>query len=336
MFDIEKIVRPNILKLKPYSSARHEFEGRSGIFLDANENPYGIHNRYPDPTQIEVRTLISKKKNIAIENICLGNGSDEVIDLAVRIFCEPQKDKVIICPPTYGMYEVVAAINELEVIHIPLLNGFQPDVSKIFATEAKMLFLCSPNNPTGNCLNGIEQIIQNFKGIVFVDEAYIDFCKEKSLIQLIHTYPNLIISQTFSKAYGLAGIRIGAAFANTKIIDLFYKIKPPYNINELSQNQLIKSLSDYKIFEENLENILVQKTRLIAALKDVEMVKCIYPSDANFILLEVIDADDLYQFLLTHNVIIRNRNSVIPNCIRITIGNEDEITQLINAIKLYG
>ena len=308
MFDIEKIVRPNILKLKPYSSARHEFEGRSGIFLDANENPYGIHNRYPDPTQIEVRKLISKKKNIAIENIC---------------------------PPTYGMYEVVAAINDVEVIHIPLLNGFQPDVSKIFATEAKMLFLSSPNNPTGNCLNGIEQIIQNFKGIVFVDEAYIDFCKEKSLIQLIHTYPNLIISQTFSKAYGLAGIRIGAAFANTKIIDLFYKIKPPYNINELSQNQLIKSLSDYKIFEENLENILVQKTRLIAALKDVEMVKCIYPSDANFILLEVIDADDLYQFLLTHNVIIRNRNSVIPNCIRITIGNAYEITQLINAIKLY-
>ncbi len=335
MVDIINLVRPNILKLQPYSSARDEFKGQSGVFLDANENPYGTLNRYPDPNHTELRTKISILKNVAVENICLGNGSDEIIDLAIRIFCEPQKDKLIICPPTYGMYEVAAHINNVEVVNIPLLDNFQPDVQSILSTKAKMLFLCSPNNPTGNCIDGIEEIIKKFDGIVFIDEAYIDFCREKSLLKLIDRYDNLIISQTFSKAWGLAGIRVGVAYASKKIIDLLFKIKPPYNINALSQSHLTSALNNTHEYEINLENILIQKNRLINELQKFDFVENIFKSDANFILIKVREADRLYNYLVAQNIVIRNRNTVIPNCLRISIGNESEITQLINAFKSY-
>ena len=333
MFQLEKIIRPNILSLKPYSSARDEFKGKDGIFLDANENPFGNLNRYPDPYQKVLKEKLSTLKNIAPENLFVGNGSDEVIDLAFRIFCKPSKDKVIVCPPTYGMYEVSANINDVEVISIPLDKYFQLDGDKILSTDAKMIFLCSPNNPTGNNLENIEKIIQNFNGIVFVDEAYIDFSLQESLLQKVNEYQNLIVSQTLSKAWGRAAIRLGIAYASKEIISYFNKVKPPYNVSQLNQFEAIKTLEEIDVFKRNKEVILTQRTWLIDQLSALNFVEKINPTDANFMLVKTKNANAIYQQLIEDKIVVRNRHSVVENSLRITVGEPFENVKLIESLK---
>ncbi len=336
--DINKLVRQNILNLSPYSSARDEFSGTEGIFLDANENPNGSYNRYPDPHQTELKRVLAKVKSVPSENIFLGNGSDEVIDLIFRTFANPGKDKVIICPPTYGMYEVSANINDVEIVNIPLLPNFQLNQQSIFETidkdaAVKMIFICSPNNPTGNLLEGIDEIIEKFNGIVVVDEAYIDFSPESSKAQAIHQYNNLIVLQTLSKAWGVAGIRVGFAFAQAEIIALLNKIKPPYNISTINQQQALKKLSQPDLFETERSEILSERKRLENQLLQLPLVKKIYPSCANFLLVEVDNANNIYNKLVDKNVVVRNRNSVIKNCIRITVGTKQENDRLLTELK---
>lgn len=336
--DINKLVRQNILNLSPYSSARDEFSGTEGIFLDANENPNGSYNRYPDPHQTELKRVLAKVKSVPSENIFLGNGSDEVIDLIFRTYANPGKDKVIICPPTYGMYEVSANINDVEIVNIPLLSNFQLNQQAIFETidedaAVKMIFICSPNNPTGNLLEGIEEIVEKFNGIVVVDEAYIDFSPESSKAQAIHQYNNLIVLQTLSKAWGLAGIRVGFAFAQAEIIALLNKIKPPYNISTLNQQQALTKLSQTDLFEAERSEILSERKRLGNQLLQLPLVQKIYPSSANFLLVEVDNANNVYNKLVDENVVVRNRNSVIKNCIRITVGTKQENDRLLTELK---
>ena len=337
MFNLQIIIRKNILALKPYSSAREEYKGNEGIFLDANENPFGELNRYPDPYQKKLKEKISSIKNIATENIFIGNGSDEVIDIAYRVFCEPGKDKAITFSPTYGMYDVSAAINNVELIKIPLTADFQIDfteVEKYLADDnLKLIFICSPNNPTANNLRNIEKLVEKFKGIVFVDEAYIDFSDAESFIKKVNTYPNLIVSQTFSKAWGLAATRVGTAFASKEIISIFNKVKPPYNISLLNQNAALKALENIELFEERKSTILQQRQILMDCFATIKIIEKIYPTDANFILIQVADADTLYNKLVAEKVITRNRNSVIKNCIRITVGTEEENKVLIEKMK---
>ncbi|MFK7002105.1 histidinol-phosphate transaminase [Flavobacterium oreochromis] len=333
MIQIKKLIRSNILSLTPYSSARDEFNTNDGIFLDANENPFGYLNRYPDPYQKELKDKLGLVKNITPDNIFIGNGSDEVIDLAYRIFCEPALDKIIICPPTYGMYKVAAHINNIQVITIPLNQSFQLDIDRILSTEAKMIFICSPNNPTGNHIENIETIIKNFRGIVFIDEAYIDFSMQESLLQKVKKYPNIIVSQTLSKAWGKAAIRIGIAYASKEIIDLYTKIKPPYNISKINQEEAIKALNDIETFIKNKQIIIEQRTWLIEELNKLPFVKKIYPTQANFILLKVEKANIIYQKLIQKNIIIRNRHTVIQNTLRISIGQPHENKILINILK---
>ncbi|MFK7032643.1 histidinol-phosphate transaminase [Flavobacterium oreochromis] len=333
MIQIKKLIRSNILSLTPYSSARDEFNTNDGIFLDANENPFGYLNRYPDPYQKELKDKLGLVKNITPDNIFIGNGSDEVIDLAYRIFCEPALDKIIICPPTYGMYKVAAHINNIQVITIPLNQSFQLDIDRILSTEAKMIFICSPNNPTGNHIENIETIIKNFRGIVFIDEAYIDFSMQESLLQKVKKYPNIIVSQTLSKAWGKAAIRIGIAYASKEIIDLYTKIKPPYNISKINQEEAIKALNDIETFIKNKKIIIEQRTWLIEELNKLPFVKKIYPTQANFILLKVEKANIIYQKLIQKNIIIRNRHTVIQNTLRISIGQPHENKILINILK---
>ena len=337
--DIKNLVRKNILNLKPYSSARDEFEGENGIFLDANENPFGELNRYPDPYQLKIKQKLSELNQIPSENIFLGNGSDEVIDLAFRIFCEPKKDKVLTFSPTYGMYEVSANINDVELINLELNKDFQIDLETLkpyFEDEnLKIIFICSPNNPTGNSIKNIKYILENFNGIVFIDEAYIDFSPEESFRNQIKNYPNLIVSQTFSKAWGMASVRVGIAYASEEIIKFYNKVKPPYNISQLNQDAIIKTLNDENINQvsENIKIILEEKKSLIQNLEKLNLVKTIFPSDANFILIEVDNANSVYQELVNQNVIIRNRNSVIKNCLRITVGSPDENKKLIETLQ---
>lgn len=336
--DINKLVRQNILNLSPYSSARDEFSGTEGIFLDANENPNGSYNRYPDPHQTELKRVLAKVKSVPSENIFLGNGSDEVIDLIFRTYANPGKDKVIICPPTYGMYEVSANINDVEIVNIPLLPNFQLNQQAIFETidedaAVKMIFICSPNNPTGNLLEGVEEIVEKFNGIVVVDEAYIDFSPESSKAQAIHQYNNLIVLQTLSKAWGLAGIRVGFAFAQAEIIALLNKIKPPYNISTLNQQQALTKLSQTDLFEAERSEILSERKRLGNQLLQLPLVQKIYPSSANFLLVEVDNANNVYNKLVDENVVVRNRNSVIKNCIRITVGTKQENDRLLTELK---
>lgn len=333
MKDIKTLIRPNILSLKPYSSARDEFKGKDGIFLDANENPFGNLNRYPDPYQKALKEKLSALKNTAKENIFVGNGSDEVIDLAFRIFCNPGKDKVIVCRPTYGMYEVSANINDVEIISIPLGENFQLDVERILNTDAKMIFLCSPNNPTGNNLENIEKIIQNFNGIVFVDEAYIDFSSQESLLQKLNEYPNLIVSQTLSKAWGRAAIRVGIAYASAEIISFYNKLKPPYNVSQLNQYEAIKTLEQIDVFTKNKETILAQRLWLIEQLSTFNFVEKIYPTDANFMLVKTKNADAIYQKLIEEKIVVRNRHSVVENCLRITVGEPFENVKLLETLK---
>ena len=337
--DIKNLVRENILSLKPYSSARDEFEGENGIFLDANENPFGELNRYPDPYQRKIKQKLSELNQIPTENIFLGNGSDEVIDLAFRIFCEPKKDKVLTFSPTYGMYEVSANVNNVDLINLDLDDNFQIDLETLKPylndENLKIIFICSPNNPTGNSIHNIKYILENFNGIVFIDEAYIDFSPEESFRNQIKNYPNLIVSQTFSKVWGMASVRVGIAYASEEIIKIYNKVKPPYNISQLNQDAILNTLNKDKInlVSENIKIILEEKKSLIQNLEKLDLVKKIFPSDANFILVEVDNADSVYLELVNQNIIIRNRNSVIKNCLRITVGSPEENKKLIETLQ---
>ena len=339
MIKLKNLVRQNILSLKPYSSARDEFSGKQGIFLDANENPFGEWNRYPDPLQKELKEILAKLRKMPIDNIFIGNGSDEIIDLAFRIFCTPGKDKALTITPSYGMYDVSAATNDIELLKIPLKDNFQLDLEKVIShfseNNLKLVILCSPNNPTGNSLdrNDIKQILMNFNGIVLIDEAYIDFSKNVSWIKTLKNYPNLIVCQTLSKAYGLAAARVGIAYANREVIQFFNKVKPPYNVSKLNQKAAIQALKNSTVFEKNKEIILTEKDKLINNLKQLQLVKQVYPSDSNFVLVEVEDANEVYEKLINQNVIVRNRSNEIRNCIRITVGSPEENIILINAMK---
>ena len=334
MDNITNLIRKNILSLTPYSSARDEYKSNQGIFLDANENPFGTLNRYPDPYQWKLKQMLSNQKNLAIENILIGNGSDEIIDLAQRVFCEPNEDKIIICPPTYGMYEVYANINNLNVISIPLTINFQLNTEAILAQNAKILYLCSPNNPTGNSLENVEYIIENFNGIVFLDEAYIDFSEQPSLLSKIKQFPNLIVSQTFSKARGLAAVRVGIAYANETIISAMNKVKPPYNVSQLNQDAARQALTNEADFKSNVQCIISERELLKQSLLSLVFVTKIYPSEANFLLVEMNNATAVYNSLIEQQIITRNRTSVVENTIRITIGTPRENQQLIDALQL--
>jgi histidinol-phosphate aminotransferase len=339
MFEITPLIRPNIRNLEAYSSARDEFSGNEGVFLDANENPFGQWNRYPDPYQLKLKEILAERKGLAVNQIFVGNGSDEVIDLLFRIFCEPGKDKALTFSPTYGMYSVSAAINDVELIQIPLNADFDLNLELTLPVlkeeNLKLIFICSPNNPTGNSLSikNIETILASFKGIVLIDEAYIDFSSKSSLIGLLSTYPNLIVSQTMSKARGLAAARIGFAFASEEIIQLMNKVKPPYNVSGLNQQQAIETLLDQNRFDQEVKQLLTERDILIEALKGIQLVKKIYPTDANFVLVEVADANGIYSQLVERKIIVRNRNSVINNCLRITVGSNEENKRLISEIK---
>lgn len=334
MDSIINLIRKNILALTPYSSARDEYKSNQGIFLDANENPFGNLNRYPDPYQWRLKQILSSQKKVGIENILIGNGSDEIIDLVQRIFCEPNEDSIIICPPTYGMYEVYANINNVKIISIPLTEDFQLNTEAILATKAKILYLCSPNNPTGNSLKNLEYIIQNFNGIVFLDEAYIDFSEQPSLVSKIKHYPNLIVSQTFSKARGLAAARIGIAYASETIISVLNKVKPPYNVSQLNQEVAVQSLADEADFKSKVQLIISERELLKQSLLALDFVTKIYPSDANFLLVEMENATAIYNSLIEQQIITRNRSSIVQNTIRITIGTPRENQQLVYALNL--
>ncbi len=341
--NLEKLVRKNIWSLKPYSSARDEFKGEAEVYLDANENPFNTGlNRYPDPYQWKVKDKLSKLKNISVKNILLGNGSDEVIDLLYRTFCNPGIDNVMICPPTYGMYEVSANINDVLVKKVNLTSDFQLDIKAILnATDdkTKLIFICSPNNPTANSINknDVLTLIEKFKGIIVVDEAYIDFSKEQSFLQYLEKYPNLVIMQTLSKAWGLAAIRLGILFAHHDIIQIINKVKPPYNVNELTQKAAMEALSNVQQKEQWVNEILQERKNMEHQLSEINCVKQIYPSNANFILVKVTDAKAIYNYLVEQKIIVRDRSSVTlcENSLRITVGTKCENEKLIKALKSY-
>ena len=341
-FNIENLTRSTIKALKPYSSARDEFHGNSDamVFLDANENPFdnGV-NRYPDPQQGELKEVLSEIKKVYTKNILLGNGSDEVLDLIFRAFCEPNKDNIIILPPTYGMYSVLANINAIGIKEVPLSNSFQPQVETILNIAndgSKILFLCSPNNPTGNSFSNqsIEELLNKFKGIVVIDEAYIDFSKENSWIDRLEEFPNLVVTQTLSKAYGMAGIRLGICYASTEIISILNRIKPPYNVNELTQQKAIQQLSIEGLATNQINDILKQRAILISELESVSFISKVYPSDANFILVKVDDATKRYDQLIDKGIVIRNRTTQLgcENCLRLTVGTKEENEILIKEL----
>ncbi|WP_348812526.1 histidinol-phosphate transaminase [Flavobacterium maritimum] len=343
-FNINNIIRENVKILKPYSSARDEFEDfdtADMIFLDANENPFesGV-NRYPDPQQSNVKTILAKQRKVKPNQILLGNGSDEVLDLLFRAFCEPRKDNVITLPPTYGMYGVLANINAIENKEVLLSNDFQPQIDKIIDAvdkNTKIIFLCSPNNPTGNSFSdeSVAYLLKNFNGLVVIDEAYIDFSEKESWINELDEYPNLIITQTLSKAYGLAGIRLGICYASAEIISVLNKIKPPYNVNELTQKRALDRLVDQDKIKAEIKSIIAQREQLLKVLLDVKFVKKIYPTEANFILIKVDDANKRYDELIARGIVIRNRTTqpLCENCLRLTIGTEPENKKLIEALQ---
>ena len=344
MFDIQKILRPHLQQISSYSSARDEYKGKEGIFLDANENTIATNkfNRYPDPHQHELKTLLASIKNIAIENIFLGNGSDEAIDLLIRAFCEPKNDNILLMPPTYGMYEVSANINNIAIISVNLTSDFQLDLDNIFKNineNIKILFICSPNNPSGNLLKRTEiyHILENFSGIVVIDEAYADFSSEPSFINELGKYPNLVVLQTLSKAWGLANLRLGMAFASKEIIQILNKIKPPYNINGVTQQLVAESLTQEKQKNEMVKQIIFQRNILEEKLKNINFITHIYPSDANFLLVKMQNAQEIFDKLLVEKIIVRNRTKVIlcDNCLRITVGTQEENEKLLLALKSF-
>jgi histidinol-phosphate aminotransferase len=343
-FDINNLVRENVKQMKPYSSARDEFEDfdtADMIFLDANENPFenGV-NRYPDPQQSNVKKVLAKQKNVKSKQILLGNGSDEVLDLIFRAFCEPKVDNVITLPPTYGMYGVLANINAVENREVLLSTEFQPQVKKILNAvdeNTKILFLCSPNNPTANSFSdeSVAYLLKNFKGLVVIDEAYIDFSKKQSWMNELDEYPNLVITQTLSKAYGLAGIRLGICYGSPEVITVLNKIKPPYNVNELTQLRALERLSNPEKIKSEIVSIIEQREQLLKVLLDIKFVEKIYPTEANFILIKVDDANKRYAELIAKGIVIRNRTTqpLCENTLRLTIGTESENAILMKALK---
>lgn len=339
MEQINKLVRKNIKDLLAYSCARDEYTGKQGTFLDANESPYGDFNRYPDPQQQRLKSLWADEREIDANQVFVGNGSDEVIDLLFRVFCEPGKDKVIAFTPGYGMYRVSAAINNVELIELPLGDDFEllvDDVLPFFTDPAiKLMFVCSPNNPTGNSMDAevLEDLVQCFQGLVVVDEAYIDFCPEKTKTSWLDKYPNLVITQTMSKAWGLAAARIGFALSSPSIVGLLNKVKPPYNVSTLNQEQAIQTLLDKKQVVHNVQQILDARAALVKQLEALDVVLQIFPSDTNFLLVRFKDAEAIYQALISKSVIVRNRNNLVSGCLRISIGTKLEQEKLITVLK---
>ncbi|MBN2486345.1 MAG: histidinol-phosphate transaminase [Bacteroidales bacterium] len=343
MFDLQKLVRKNILEMEPYSSARDEFQGVASVYLDANENPYnnGI-NRYPDPLQQELKVKISRIKNVHPWQIFLGNGSDEPIDLVIRAFCEPGTDNIVSIKPTYGMYKVCANVNNVEFREVLLTPDFKLDseaVLKQVDHKTKIIFLCSPNNPTGNSFvrEKIIYILNRFDGIVVLDEAYIDFSEQESFLAQLDNYPNLVVLQTFSKAWGMAGARVGIAFASSKIIDILNKIKYPYNINVLSQQQVSRQIDLLEDKNTKLKSIIEQRKLMVLELNKSPHVLEVFPSDSNFLLLRVNDARKMYDYLLAKEIIVRDRSSVAlcHGCLRVTIGTPAENKSLLGAVNEY-
>jgi len=341
-FNIDQIIRENVKGLKPYSSARDEYvsDGSDMIFLDANENPFenGV-NRYPDPQQRSLKAVLAEQKKVSVKNILLGNGSDEVLDLLFRAFCEPKKDNIITLPPTYGMYKVLANINNIEEQEVLLSDNFEPNVEEILnrvTVNTKIIFLCSPNNPTGNSFpeNTIIEILENFKGLVVIDEAYIDFSDKESWIVKIKSYPNLIVTQTLSKAYGLAGIRLGVCYGSEDVIAVLNKIKPPYNVNELTQQRALERVLNQEQVQQEVSEILEQRTYLEKTLSALSFVIKVYKSDANFILVKVDDANKRYDQLLEEGIVVRNRSTqpLCENTLRFTVGTVEENKRLIKII----
>ena len=344
MKPLEQLVRKNIWSLAPYSSARDEYSGKEAhVFLDANENPYNApYNRYPDPLQREVKQLLERVKGVPAENIFLGNGSDEAIDLPYRIFCEPGRDNVVSIAPTYGMYQVCADINNIECRQVLLDDNFQlhaDAVLKACDAHTKIIWLCSPNNPTGNSLDRDEimKVVESFDGIVIVDEAYIDFAHQMSLRQELPSHPNLIILQTMSKAWGSAAIRLGMAFASKEIIAIYNKVKYPYNVNQLTQQQAIEMLKDPFEVDKTVKVLLQERSRLMQAFLELPICEQIYPTDANFFLTRVTDATKIYNYLVDRGIIVRNRSRIqlCQNCLRITIGTRTENNELLSALRQF-
>ncbi|NML57222.1 histidinol-phosphate transaminase [Chryseobacterium cheonjiense] len=336
-FNIKSLVRKNILDLQPYISFRDQNEFENPVFLDANESPFGEYNRYPDSTQKELKNRLAELKNVLPQQIAVGNGSDELIDLIIKIFCEPKKDSVMMMNPSFAMYKFYASINENNVIGLDLDNNFQINKDlflKVSEQEkSKIFFLCSPNNPTGNSIQDIEFYIKNFDGIVVVDEAYIEFSEQKSCIELLEKYPNLIILQTFSKAWGMAGARVGIAYSSDEIISLINTVKAPYNVNSLSLSKIMQLINYKNIIEENIKNTLSEISRLKNELLNVECVKRVFPTDANFFLIEFNNAEKVYQELLENEILTSKRSPQIPDCIRINVGKRDENNKVINVLK---
>ncbi|MBK0380957.1 histidinol-phosphate transaminase [Mucilaginibacter segetis] len=347
MFDINNLLRENIKNLTPYSSARDEYTGEASVFLDANENAFGsplhtAYNRYPDPLQYKVKIRLSEIKGVPARNIFLGNGSDEAIDILFRSFCNPGVDNVIIVPPTYGMYQVSANINDVEARKVLLTPDYQLDmegIAEAIDKHTKLIFICSPNNPTGNSINrdDIETLLANFSGLVVIDEAYINFSRQKSFIQELTEYANLVVLQTLSKAWGLAGLRVGMAFASEEIIEVMNKVKPPYNVNEASQQLALEALNNVQQVNNWIKETLEQRDNLVLRLKEFGFVQDIYPSDANFILVKTSDPKKIYDYLVSKGIIIRDRSKVelCEGCLRITIGTPSENNVLIETLQQY-
>jgi histidinol-phosphate aminotransferase len=346
-FQFNKLLRPHISKIKPYSSARDEYSGKVGVFLDANENPYGSltgedFNRYPDPYQLDIKDKLAVIKGVKPQQIFLGNGSDEAIDLLMRAFCNPGKDNIILLPPTYGMYEVSASINDIAIKRANLTEDFQLRVEAILETadeHSKILFICSPNNPSGNKMDrkAIIEVISKFKGLVVVDEAYIDFSDEPSFITELENYPNLLVMQTFSKAWGLASLRMGMAFASEEIIRILNLIKPPYNISGLTQQKVLDSLEKVGEIENLVKNVLIERAFLEESLDKLHFVLHIFPSHANFLLVRMHEARKVYDYLIHDMIIVRDRSKVVlcEDCLRISVGTREENEQLIQALENY-
>ena len=345
VFDLQKLLRPHIASLKPYSSARDEYSGKEGIFLDANENALGSvsaqpFNRYPDPYQSALKIKLAAIKQVPPTNIFLGNGSDEAIDLLFRAFCNPGKDNVIIMPPTYGMYEVSAGINDVATKKVSLTPSYDMDVKGVLAAvddQTKIIFICSPNNPSGNIINrqAIYQVLAAFSGLVVIDEAYIDFSDEPGFSSEIKQFPNLLVMQTLSKAWGLASLRLGMAYASEEIIGILNKIKPPYNISGLTQDTVLKAFDNTALLESMVQEILTEKENLKQELNQINGVEMVYPSSANFLLVKVPMANKVYHELIHKKIIVRDRSKVhhCDDCLRITVGSKEENKQLVIALK---